>query len=227
MWTRPGRPRSDRIGPYWSARTSRGAPEHDVRPREHGSLHHGRQPATALGGRRTSRPQSPRSVRRGAAQLRVDARNGDGRRMVRLVVRAAARRPDGATGRDAAPRCARIAGNRRRPRRPPGPERRRAVSAIAGCEADLVFVGHTHWPARWDVAGVEVVSVGSVSNPLAPDLRASYVILEANESGYAVEHSCVSYDLEAAIAATERVRHPAAAFITRHFRGKIVPHWRR
>ncbi|MDA0351023.1 MAG: metallophosphoesterase family protein [Chloroflexi bacterium] len=101
------------------------------------------------------------------------------------------------------------------------------AAAVAGCEADLVVVGHRHYPARWSVGGIDVIALGSVSNPLAPDLRASYVVLEADERGYEVEHRRVAYDLDASIAATDDVRHPAAEFINRYFRGEMVPHWRR
>ena len=59
---------------------------------------------------------------------------------------------------------------------------------LAGCEADLVCVGHTHCPINVRIDGVHLVNVGSVSNPVVPDLLASYVILDANKSGYRIWH---------------------------------------
>jgi predicted phosphodiesterase len=98
---------------------------------------------------------------------------------------------------------------------------------LAGCNADLVAVGHTHWAGRLDVGGIDVVAAGSVSNPMAPDLRASYAILDADNAGYSLEHRRVVYDLDAAIALTEAAGHPAASWIISHFRGERVPSWAR
>ena len=91
---------------------------------------------------------------------------------------------------------------------------------LAGCQADLVCVGHTHQPLDQMVGGVRVVNPGSVSNALPPDLRAGYAILEASPSGCQVEHRRVDYDREAVIAALQRLRHPGAAFLARHMRGE-------
>ena len=51
---------------------------------------------------------------------------------------------------------------------------------LIGCEADLVCVGHTHWPQSFHLNGVHVVNPGSVGNPLIPSLRATYAVLEAD-----------------------------------------------
>jgi len=67
-------------------------------------------------------------------------------------------------------------------------------SLFAGCAADLVCVGHTHWPMDLRVDDVRVVNLGSVSNPLPPDLRASYVILEADDSVYRLQHRWVDVE---------------------------------
>jgi predicted phosphodiesterase len=96
---------------------------------------------------------------------------------------------------------------------------------LDGCEADLVCVGHTHWPLERRVGGVRVVNLGSVSNPMAPDLRASYALLEANASGYRLEHRQVDYDRGAVIEAVRRSRHPAGGFIVSYFLGQRRPSW--
>ena len=46
-------------------------------------------------------------------------------------------------------------------------------ATIAGCEAELVCVGHTHVPMDLRVDDVHVINLGSVSNPLPHHLRAS------------------------------------------------------
>jgi len=98
-------------------------------------------------------------------------------------------------------------------------------SLLGGCEAEVVCVGHTHWPLDLRVGGTRLVNLGSVSNPFPPDLRASYVILEADGSGYRVHHRRVDYDREAVIAQARRTRHPAAHYIIQFMRGQNRPLW--
>lgn len=99
------------------------------------------------------------------------------------------------------------------------------AALVAGCEADLLFVGHTHWPLDRTAADVRVVNLGSVSNPYPPDLRAKYTILEADARGYRLDHRRVDYDHAAVIAATESLPHPAGAFIVSMQRGERRPAW--
>ena len=72
---------------------------------------------------------------------------------------------------------------------------------------------------------MRAVNLGSVSNPLSGDLRASYALLEADESGYRLEPRRVEYDRDAVIAAIARVRHPAAPYLVRFMRGEIRSPW--
>lgn len=92
------------------------------------------------------------------------------------------------------------------------------------CDADLICVGHTHWPMNRHVGAYHVVNLGSVSNPVTPDLKASYVLLHATSSGYTIEHRRVAYDREAVIDVVRRVRHPADEYIINIMLGKIVRH---
>ena len=94
------------------------------------------------------------------------------------------------------------------------------VELVAGCEAELVCAGHTHEPVRRELAGVCVVNLGCVSNPVAPDLRASYVILDAARSGWSLHHRRVPYDHRAFADTVLRSRHPEADFILSHQRGE-------
>lgn len=98
-------------------------------------------------------------------------------------------------------------------------------SMLAGSDADLICVGHTHWPIDIGVDGMRVVNLGCVSNPLPPDLRASYAILEADENGYRLQHQQVDYDHEAVIADLKNIRHPATDFIASHMLGHRQPPW--
>jgi predicted phosphodiesterase len=100
-------------------------------------------------------------------------------------------------------------------------------AALRECAADLLFVGHTHWPMdRWFEA-LRVVNLGSVGNPLAPDLRASYVLLQADALGYELVHRRVEYDRRLVVAAIRASRHPAGDFVVAHYRGDHAPPWER
>lgn len=92
------------------------------------------------------------------------------------------------------------------------------ASALEGCEADLICVGHTHYPVNRRVGRWHVVNLGSLSNPqiTESDLRASYVILTADKTGYQIEHRRVAYDIDAVVEALQKQRHPGRAYIIRH-----------
>ncbi len=96
---------------------------------------------------------------------------------------------------------------------------------LRGASADLICVGHTHWPLNTYLDGVHVVNLGSVSNPMVPDLRAWYVLLEADTSGYRIEHRQAAYDREAVIAQLEALRHPGRNYIARFMRGERIRDW--
>lgn len=98
-------------------------------------------------------------------------------------------------------------------------------SILRNCGADLVFVGHTHYPLDVRSDKIRVVNLGSVSNPLAPDLRAKYTLLESDARGYRLEHCRVEYDRAAVIEQLTRVHHPAREFIARFMRGEQKPPW--
>jgi len=93
---------------------------------------------------------------------------------------------------------------------------------LAGCEADLVIVGHTHIPLDRQVGKIRVINLGSVSNPVTPGLQATYALLDADEHGYSIQLRRVDYDREAVIKAIEQSRHPALAFLIGFMRGERV-----
>src|SRR5947208_3029952 len=76
---------------------------------------------------------------------------------------------------------------------------------LAGCEADLIVARHTHSPMEERrVGAMQVVNLGSVSNPVNPELQATYAILEADNSGHTIMLRRVNYDREAVIRAIEQ-----------------------
>ena len=99
------------------------------------------------------------------------------------------------------------------------------IELASDVEAELVLVGHTHLPFNRTVGNIRVVNPGSVSNPFPPDLRASYVILEADKKGYKINHRRVDYDREAVIKAVQEVNHPAFEYITKFMKGENKKDW--
>lgn len=96
---------------------------------------------------------------------------------------------------------------------------------LAPAEADLVIVGHTHFPLERCVDGVRVLNLGSVSNPVTPRLQASYALLEADSKGYQLQLRFVDYNRQAVIETIEQIAHPAAAFLTQYMRGEKISPW--
>jgi diadenosine tetraphosphatase ApaH/serine/threonine PP2A family protein phosphatase len=91
---------------------------------------------------------------------------------------------------------------------------------LAGCEADLVIVGHTHVPLDRQVGRIRAINLGSVSNPVTPGLQATYVLLDAGEHGYDIQLRRVDYDREAVIHAIEQSHHPTPSFLISFMRGE-------
>jgi diadenosine tetraphosphatase ApaH/serine/threonine PP2A family protein phosphatase len=96
---------------------------------------------------------------------------------------------------------------------------------IAGCAADLVCAGHTHWPLERVIEGVRILNAGSVSNPWAPDVRACWTLLEADAQGCRLEQRRVPYDVAAVLDALARCGLPTADELAQHFRGERTPAW--
>jgi predicted phosphodiesterase len=101
----------------------------------------------------------------------------------------------------------------------PEPELR---EALAGAAADLVCAGHTHRPTDRQIGSVHAVNLGSVSNPITDDLRASYVILHADRHGHHVEHRRVAYDHDAVLKRVARSGHPAIEYLASFQRGENI-----
>ncbi len=71
----------------------------------------------------------------------------------------------------------------------------------AGIEADVLVVGHTHWPLLRVPGDLQIVNPGSVGQPLDGDPRAAYAIWEDGTTTLCR----AEYDQTPALAALERV----------------------
>ena len=107
----------------------------------------------------------------------------------------------------------------------PGQSEEERRELFADGQADLICVGHTHIDMDLVVDGTRLVNLGSVSNPNPPELRASYVLLDADKNGYQLAHHFVDYDRKAVIEEVNRLRHPAAKYINEYMRGDHKPFW--
>ena len=99
------------------------------------------------------------------------------------------------------------------------------AARVDGADADLIIVGHTHWPQDHRLGDLRVINPGSVSNPPAGDTRPSYARLEAAERGYSVEFRRVPYDLDAALALVRKSDHPARDYILSFIEGRAQLSW--
>lgn len=87
---------------------------------------------------------------------------------------------------------------------------------LAGANADLVCVGHTHLPFERKIEGTHIVNPGAVSLALTEDKQSSYALLQASADGYAVEHHRVPYDRSAVIEQLKLTGHPGREYLIRH-----------
>jgi putative phosphoesterase len=61
---------------------------------------------------------------------------------------------------------------------------------IAGVDADVIFCGHSHRPAGYQLSRT-VVNVGTVGRPLNGETYACYVIADFNNGEFSIEHRFV------------------------------------
>jgi predicted phosphodiesterase len=96
---------------------------------------------------------------------------------------------------------------------------------MAECEAELVMVGHTHWPQDRNVGKTRVINPGSISVPWPPDLSASYGMLTCDDATHSYENRRVMYDIASVIAQFEGLKHPGRNMLSARMRGEIKPSW--
>lgn len=88
--------------------------------------------------------------------------------------------------------------------------------------ADVVCGGHTHQATDRVLDARRLVNLGSVSNPVTSDLRASYVVVDDDPRGHSLTHRWVAYDHDAVIEALRRSTHPSAEHLASFQRGEQV-----
>ena len=84
---------------------------------------------------------------------------------------------------------------------------------LAGCGADVVVGGHTHYQTDRMVAGIRALNPGSTGMPRPPG-QAGWLLLTGGAPGDLIaEQHRVPYDVDAVVRDLHRRRHPNAAFV--------------
>lgn len=97
------------------------------------------------------------------------------------------------------------------------------VQLAEGCKDDVIVVGHMHDPCQRRVGKHHWVNPGSVGNPMTSDPRASYAILNADESGYEFSFYRVDYDRDAVITMARERGYPDVNNLIEYFSGIHAP----
>ena len=95
---------------------------------------------------------------------------------------------------------------------------------LADVRADVVCAGHTHQPTDRRIGDRRAVNLGSVSNPITSDLRATYVVVNDDRHGHRLAHRRVAYDHDEVLARLRRSSHPEARYIAEFQQGKQIRH---
>jgi putative phosphoesterase len=86
-----------------------------------------------------------------------------------------------------------------------GPDPAAWTAEVAGVDAEVVLVGHTHVQFDLPLARHRVVNPGSIGLPLDGDPRAAYAVLD----GGAIALRRVAYPIDRTVAALHRAKLPA------------------
>jgi predicted phosphodiesterase len=95
----------------------------------------------------------------------------------------------------------------------PGVSAEQLGRLLAGCGADVVIGGHTHYATDRIVDGIRALNPGSTGLPRSHGI-ANWLLVEDDGDQLAVKHRGVPYDAGAVAADMHHRRHPNAEFIT-------------
>jgi putative phosphoesterase len=83
---------------------------------------------------------------------------------------------------------------------------------LAGCGADVVIGGHTHYATDRRVDGIRALNPGSAGLPRTPG-TAGWLLLDDEEGHLAVTQREVPFDAGAVVSDLQRRRHPGREFV--------------
>jgi predicted phosphodiesterase len=84
---------------------------------------------------------------------------------------------------------------------------------LAGCGADVVVGGHTHFQVDRLVGGVRALNPGSTGMPRPPGQANWLLLRDGGEAGLIAEHHTVPFDVGAVVRDLHRRRHPNTAYV--------------
>ena len=94
----------------------------------------------------------------------------------------------------------------------PGIAEERLQALFAGCDADVIIGGHTHFVTDRLVDGIRVLNPGSTGIPRTCGV-ASWLLLEDDGDALDVTHRSVPFDVDAVVSDLRRRCHPNAEFL--------------
>jgi predicted phosphodiesterase len=95
----------------------------------------------------------------------------------------------------------------------PGLPGEQLFGLLAGCGADVVVGGHTHYQTDRLAGGIRALNPGSAGMPRPPG-QANWLLLQDGGRGDVIaEHRTVPFDVGAVVRDLRRRRHPNAAFV--------------
>lgn len=80
----------------------------------------------------------------------------------------------------------------------PGEPVEKIEPMLEGVEEDVIFCGHTHLPAGYQVKKKTVVNVGSVGRPFTDDVKPCYVTVDVENGEMQILHHFIDYDAKTA-----------------------------
>jgi predicted phosphodiesterase len=83
---------------------------------------------------------------------------------------------------------------------------------LAGCGADVVIGGHTHFTTDRFADGIRALNPGSAGMPRTCG-AAGWLLLEDDGDALTITHRSVPFDVDAVVSDLRRRRHPNAEFV--------------
>lgn len=87
------------------------------------------------------------------------------------------------------------------------------TTAVAGAEAEILVMGHTHWTFSRRIGDLHLIGVGSVGLPFDGDPGAACAVLEVTADAVRLTHVRVGYDGERTMALARESGFPDSDFL--------------
>lgn len=99
------------------------------------------------------------------------------------------------------------------------------ADALNGLNADLLCVGHFHYPMSRQSGKTRIINPGSVSHSVTVNFYTGYALLTADKYKHDIQFIRVDYDRQAVIEATLKTGNPGAPYIVKGIQGRVHASW--